>query len=339
MPQRFDIAQEITDAIIARLEAGTKPWEQPWSCGPLARPLRSCGTPYRGMNILLLWMKAQSAGFTSPYWMTYRQAALFGAQVRQGEKATHAVFYKKLGSGDSTDTDAASDGSDSPPARSGRVLRSFAVFNADQIDGLPARYQPAPTHVSADDPVADQSRLAALLEAIPIPVIHEGARAYYRPSTDMITLPPVADFTHYHGYASTRLHESAHGTGHKSRLARDFTGRFGSEGYGFEELVAELASAIFGAAIGLPVSLIDNHASYVASWLKVLKSDRNAVLHAAARAQDACDMMLDWMGIGACSTGNIGGACSTGGASSTGGTAGGDTLRGDGSDVPLHEAA
>ena len=304
MTQRFDIASEITSAILARLEAGTKPWAQPWTGAPPSRPLRYCGTPYRGINILLLWMAADVQGYTSPWWMSYRQAAQLGGQVRKGEKATRCIFYKQL--------DARSDGgegeankhsediehneaSDAVNKGTGRVLRSFAVFNADQIDELPERFSNSlKVRLFQDD--AGTEPLSALLARIPVTTIHQGAAAYYRPSTDVITLPAIADFRDYPSYAATRLHEAAHATGHVSRLARDFGARFGSNAYAFEELIAEMASAIVGAALGLPTRLLDNHASYLASWIKILKSDRSAVLSAAARGQDASDMILNWLG-------------------------------------------
>jgi antirestriction protein ArdC len=296
MAQGFDIAAEITQAIITRLDAGTKPWERPWTGLPLCRPLRSCGTAYRGINILLLWMRAEAQSYSAPWWFSYKQAALIGGQVRKGEKATHCVYYKQLNGSENGDDDTADtqDGDQVSQKRGGRVLRSFAVFNADQIDGLPSRYAP-PIKTDEQPLYHDAERLRALLDAIPVTTLHSGATAFYRPSTDVITLPHPDDFRDYPSYAATRLHESAHATGHRSRLARDFGGRFGGNAYAFEELVAEIASAMVGAALGLPATLLDNHASYVASWLTVLKNDRNAILTAAARAQDASDMILGWL--------------------------------------------
>ena len=87
-------AQRITAAIIEKLEQGTKPWIKPWRGVPVSRPLRSCGTPYRGMNTFWLWMVADGCGYASPYWMTYRQCQALGGQVRKGEKSTIAIFYK-----------------------------------------------------------------------------------------------------------------------------------------------------------------------------------------------------------------------------------------------------
>lgn len=76
-------AETITAAIVERLEAGTRPWVQPWTGTSVSRPLRACGTPYQGINVLWLWMAAEAAGHSSPFWMTYRQAQLLGGQVRR----------------------------------------------------------------------------------------------------------------------------------------------------------------------------------------------------------------------------------------------------------------
>ncbi len=63
--------------------------------------------------------------------------------------------------------------------------------------------------------------------------------------------------------------------------------RAGLSGY-----VAELSSAILGAELGLPVTHLDNHASYVDHWLKLLRDDDRAILTAAARAEEASALLL-----------------------------------------------
>jgi antirestriction protein ArdC len=79
-----------------------------------------------------------------------------------------------------------------------------------------------------------------------------------------------------------------HWNGHNSRLARDFgRERFGDEGYAQEELVAELGAAFLCADLKITLSERDDHASYIASWLKVLKNDNKAIFTAAAHAQRA----------------------------------------------------
>ena len=286
-------AAQITAAILERLEAGTKPWVQPWRGTPVARPLRTCGTPYRGINIFWLWLVAETRGYASPHWMTYRQCDALGGQVRRGETASIAVFYKAYGH---TDDAGSRDGHDNESQSSHqairRILKSYAVFNADQCDGLPERFAAAPPSPLID-PSARQYGIGQFFERIPADVRHHGCDAYYEPELDRITLPPSGTFHDLDRYFATRAHETVHWVGHKSRLARDLDGRFGSHAYAAEELVAELASAIMGVELGLPVAHLDHHASYIAEWIDLLRHDDRAILTAAARAEEAASLLLD----------------------------------------------
>ena len=283
--QTMSPAARITSAIIKKLEAGTKPWVKPWCGVPVSRPLRSCGTPYRGMNVFWLWMVAEAGGYTSPYWMTYRQCAKLGGQVRKGEKSTIAIFYKSY-----TKESATPDGDD-PALETRRVLKAYAIFNADQCDGLPVRYYPdaEPQDI---EPQGREASLDIFFGTIQFNLRHHGNSAYYEPGRDCITMPPAILFDGYDHYYATLAHELSHWTGHASRLDRDLKNRFGSEAYAAEELIAELSSAILGAELGLPVTHLDNHASYIARWLTVLKKDDRAILTAAARAEEAASLLL-----------------------------------------------
>lgn len=279
---RPSAAETITSLIVTKLEAGTRPWIQPWTGAPISRPLRACGTPYRGINVLWLWMAADAAGHVSPFWMTYRQAQLLGGQVRKGERGTVAIFYKTY----ACEPDEGGDDSD----RTRRVLKSFTVFNACQIDGLPKRFFPEPRSVR---PPTDRDRsLDAFFAAIPARVRHMGAEAFYSPVADEVTMPEPALFDDLDHYRATLAHELSHWTGHESRLARQMMGRFGSEAYAMEELMAELSAAMLGAELGLPVAHLVHHASYLASWLKVLKADSRAILTVAAKAEEAASLLL-----------------------------------------------
>lgn len=279
-------ADTITQAIIERLEAGTRPWVRPWTGDALSRPLRSCGTPYRGINVLWLWMAAEAGGFSSPYWLTYHQARLQGGQVRKSERGSIAIFYKSYSkSVEDHETGEAHD-----EAR--RVLKSFVVFNASQIDDLPDRYLAKPAPLPAAD---DRDRaLDNFFGAVPARLRHRGGEAYYTPSTDEITMPSVEAFRDRDHYRATLAHELAHWTGHESRLARSLGDRFGGDAYAMEELIAELAAAMVGAELGLPTAHLDNHASYLASWLRVLKADSRAILSAAAKAEEASAFLLQF---------------------------------------------
>ena len=281
-------AKRITTAIIEKLEEGTKPWVKPWRGLPVSRPLRSCGTPYRGMNTFWLWMVADVAGYASPYWMTYRQCQKLGGQVRKGEKSTIAIFYKSY-------TKEIENAEGEQDTENRRVLKSYAVFNAEQCDGLPEIYHPKPP-VAVVEPDGREDRLDAFFAQVGADLRHHGVQAYYEPTRDRITMPPAELFDAYNHYYATLAHEMSHWTGHSSRLDRDLKNRFGSDAYGAEELIAELSSAILGAELGLPVTHLDHHASYIASWLKILKSDERAILTAAAKAEEAASLLLEMGG-------------------------------------------
>ncbi|HEX8215060.1 MAG TPA: zincin-like metallopeptidase domain-containing protein [Allosphingosinicella sp.] len=281
---RLSPAETITAAIVERLEAGTRPWIQPWAGASVSRPLRACGTPYRGINVLWLWMAAEAAGHSSPFWMTYRQSQLLGGQVRRGERGTIAIFYRAFPTEEAEEDDEAAGG------RTRRVLKSFTVFNASQIDGLPERFFPEPRPLPP--PTERDSALDGFFAAIPAKIRHSGAEAFYSPVLDQVTMPEPGLFRDLDHYRATLAHELSHWTGHDSRLPRNMGGRFGSEAYAMEELVAELSSAMLGAELGLPVDHLDHHASYVASWLKVLKADSRAILTVAAKAEEAASLLL-----------------------------------------------
>ena len=143
MPKlKTNAAAEITASIIARLKAGVRPWVKPWTGGTPGRPLRATGEPYRGINIFWLWLTAERKAYRARHWMTYRQAAELGGQVRKGERASTAIFYKAY-------KRQADDADDSHETETRRVMRSYNVFNADQIDGLPERFLPPPVAAGA----------------------------------------------------------------------------------------------------------------------------------------------------------------------------------------------
>lgn len=272
---RADIQTKVTDTIIASLEAGSVPWRQPWQS--LNQPANlATKNLYRGINVLVLWATAYERGYTSPYWLTYKQATEAGGQVRKGEKSTAIVFWKLLDKDDERIP----------------LLRYYNVFNVAQVDGLNLP-EDTRTKVSPDQiPDAVQTVLDSYQGR---PTVSHGTslgRAFYRPSTDEIHLPNVGDFHTPEGYAETLFHELAHSTGHPSRLARDNDGAcFGNETYAKEELVAEITAAMLAARTGITWD-VQNTAAYVQNWLNVLKGDRNMVISAAQQAQKAVDWIL-----------------------------------------------
>ena len=286
---RQDVYTRITSAIVAELERGTRPWMRPWSAkhpaGRITRPFRHDGQPYSGINILSLWASATAQGFAAPIWMTYRQATEFNAHVRKGEKGSPVVYANALVR---TEKDAAS-GAD--VERDIHYLKAYTVFNVEQIEGLPVQYY----GLNETPRLAPPARIAhaeQFFAATGAELSHGGSRAFYRPSTDSIVLPMFDAFRDAESYYATLAHETTHWTGHQSRLARDFDStRFGSEGYAVEELVAELGAAFLCAHLDLALEPREDHASYIANWLTVLKDDNRAIFTAASHAQRAVDFV------------------------------------------------
>ena len=275
-----DLYQTVTDRVIQALEAGTPPWLPPWEGGALSLPENfASGHRYRGVNILLLHLTALDSGFSTSRWLTFKQAQALGGHVRKGETGSPVVFFKPLEIAEKEDTAEAT-------RKVIPLLRSFTVFNVEQVEGLPETLTPGlPQHVWNPLEAAE-----ALLADSGARIQHGGNRACYRPGDDVIQLPPRAWFPTASAYYSTALHELTHWTGHRARCNRPLGRRHGIEAYAYEELVAEIGSAFTCAVVGIPARL--EHASYIDSWLQALRNDKKLILNAAGRAQAACDYLL-----------------------------------------------
>lgn len=285
----FDIYQDVTDRIVAMLENGVRPWAPQWdakgSCPVI--PTRANGEPYRGINVALLWGAAEARGFTSQRWMTFNQAKELGGCVRKGAKAERVVYWGSFKTpGDDGDDDGEG-------GKTRLFAKSYSVFNVTEIEGLPASYY------EGSEPLPEIERIAkaeAWVSGIGADVRHGGNRAFFSPSQDFVQMPPAGAFPVIENYYSTLGHELTHWTGHKSRLDREFGKRFGNSAYAFEELVAELGAAFSMARLGISAEPREDHASYLASWLEVLKGDKRAIFTAASKAQAACDLLFKLAG-------------------------------------------
>lgn len=284
---QFDTYQGVTDAVLAKLEAGTPPWRQGWQGAAVQMPHRVTGDEYRGINVVLLWMSATANGFGGRTWMTFKQAKELGGKVRKGSKGTRIVFFKKI---EVKDREAAGE----DETKRIPMLRTYTVFNSDQIDDLPAKYA-SPATAPIAGPSIERDRTAeAALRSCGAEIVEGGSRAFYTPAHDVVTMPDFERFTSSSGYLATLAHELCHWTGHKSRLDR--FGKNDRTSYAFEELVAELGAAFVGSRLGIAGEHIDNHSAYLAGWLKVLRDDKRAIFKAASLAQAAADMVLEHAG-------------------------------------------
>jgi antirestriction protein ArdC len=278
-----DLYTDTTARIVTALAQGVAPWIRPWSTGMDAMPTNACTRrPYRGINVVLLAMEAQAHGYPLNRWLTYRQAAGLGGQVRKGEHGTHVVFWKLR-----TVEAKAETSDDSPSQRVFPLLRCFTVFNTAQIDGLPSGMAEPPPSTPA---WPGEEAAERLINAAGADIRHGGFRAFYAPAADYIQIPPRPSFAAASGYYATTLHELVHWTGHASRLDRQLSGRFGDEAYAAEELIAELGSAFLCAHCRIDGQL--QHASYIGNWLRVLRNDKRAIFVASAKAQHAADFLL-----------------------------------------------
>jgi antirestriction protein ArdC len=284
---RVDLYQEVTSRIVAELEAGRFPWVQPWKAGGAVAPGMPrnalTGRAYSGINVLILWATVIERGYPSQSWLTFRQVLEAGGCVRKGERGT-AVVYADHFTPESERARAAQTGDD---ARLVAFLKRFTVFNVAQCEGLGKRLaaDPAPLPDDCAVPLAE-----AVIAASGIAFQIGGSRAFYAPGPDLVVVPPQSAFFEPINYYRTALHELTHATGHKSRLARDLTNAFGSEGYAREELVAELGSAFLCAALGIVPTV--RHADYLAGWLDLLRGDARAIFRAASGASKAADWVL-----------------------------------------------
>ncbi|AXJ97499.1 ArdC family protein [Sphingomonas sp. FARSPH] len=294
-PARIDVYEEVTNQIVAMLEAGTRPWSPRWASGAASLPLRHEGTAYRGINILLLWSAAMTRGYTNPYWMTYRQAHELGGQVRKGEKGNlvvHAGTFTPKGDEAEPRPAESEDGED----RARHYLKRYIVFNVEQIDGLDMSKYPAPL-IQIKNRDDRDAELDAAFSRWPVPYREMGGSAYYQPVSDSITMPAFAEFVSGNAFYATLAHEAIHSTGHATRLNRETLHDYGKskEIRAAEELIAEIGAAMLCAQLGMEPTEREDHAAYVASWLKALRDDKRAIFRAATAAQAASELILSHM--------------------------------------------
>jgi antirestriction protein ArdC len=288
---RASLYDEITDKIIAELEAGRVPWVQPWATAvakaSLAIPKNAfTDRQYSGVNILLLWGAAIERGFTGQSWLTFRQALSLGGHVRKGERGTTVVYADRFVPPDEQRR-AAETGEE---AQAIPFLKRFTVFNSDQCDGLPPEIATTAPPLPAG---MIEPKVEALIKATGITFRIGGDRAFYVPAEDYVQVPPPQAYFEPINWHRTALHELGHATGHHSRLNRDLSGSYGTKKYAFEELVAELSAAFGCASLGIVPTV--RHADYIGNWLEVMREDNRAIVRAASQASKAADYLLSFV--------------------------------------------
>ncbi len=275
----MDIRQIITDKIINLLEGGTVKNGPRWTGGTATgMPINAkTGEAYHGINVLVLWAEMADKSYGSSQWLTFKQAADMGGHVRKGEKSVLCVYYQTVQKDEGDDES------------SYFLAKPFWLFNVAQIDNLPVDLANKPAAAATFDPIDEAEQILIASQA---QISYGYDSAYYAPSMDKICLPNRERFTTVENFYATALHELTHWTGNEVRLNRQFGKRFGDDAYAFEELVAELGAAFAMGQLGMVEATIENHASYVQSWIKVLKDDKKAIFTAASQAAKAADFIL-----------------------------------------------
>jgi antirestriction protein ArdC len=282
---RPNIYETITAKILAAIEASPGDPVLPWQRGGFNPTLPVNATtqqPYRGINILSLWVSALDRGYESGEWATLKQWNAIGAHVSKGERASPIVFYKEL-----ERTKDGADATDPDAVETIRMARGYWVFAAEQVDGY------VPATALPPNPIERIAAAEAYFAATGAHVIIGGSQAFYRPSTDTIHMPDEARFLGDDGKTRTEAwyrvlgHETAHYTSAPNRCNRQLGKRFGDDQYAMEECVAETAACFICARLGISGEPHPDHARYIHHWISVMKSDARAIFAAAAKAQEA----------------------------------------------------
>jgi antirestriction protein ArdC len=287
---KFNAATSITDELIKIIDRGVLPWRKPWTVGGSSVPLRQNGEPYQGVNNFLLTMRTMMAGYTSPYWMTLRQANELDAKIIKGSKSSVVVYYGTVERGRDV---VHEDEPDTEDPKAIPFMKSYRVFNADQIEGLDARFHPEPPDVQEYPERAPIPHMQAFFEAIGATVSFSGREACYVPTLDKIYMPPIELFEDPRNFYAVWGHELGHWTKPRHRLNRSYgDARFGNTAYAREEIVAELSTVFLGQRLGFSAHTLELNAAYLDNWVRVLRSDKRAIFKHAADAQRAFDYLV-----------------------------------------------
>jgi len=276
---RPDTYKIITNRIIDQLEQGFVPWHKTWAGSPETAKNLISGQPYRGLNSLLL----NCLSFTSPYFLTFKQAKGLGGNVKKGEKGIPVIFWKFI--------EKENDGG---RKKSIPICRYYTVFNITQCENIEIPQQEELNQIEFN-PIEKADQIVKSYKGKP-EIKHESQRAFYSPSNDVINMPAKNSFESSENYYSVLFHEMAHSTGHEKRLNREEVSEphfFGDEVYSREELTAEITSLFLSCDAGISCEKIfKNSTAYIQNWIDKLRNDKRLIISASGKAQKAVDYIL-----------------------------------------------
>lgn len=290
MPNKLEEQRkQLVDKIVADMEAGKAFfWEPGYTAHRMVNAVT--GKPYRGGNAISLMAASEAKGYDDPRWCTFNQAKENGWHVKKGEKGTSIEVWKAY------EVEKDKEGAEGEePEKETRFWRvaGYTVFNAKQIDGIPALPERTPEEIAAERK-KQIAELELLIKNSEAAIYHDQTGAnFYSPSDDTIHVVPQDEFNSIDQYYATVSHEIAHSTGAEHRLNRNIKNVFGTKDYAKEELRAEMASMFIQQEYNIRFDErhYKNHAAYLTSWAQVLKRDPNELYRAARDAEKAVDYM------------------------------------------------
>ncbi|MFM9950915.1 MAG: ArdC family protein [Saprospiraceae bacterium] len=290
-----NLYEVVTNKIIGMIEQGVAPWRKTWSTYGLAR---NYGTNhiYTGINLILM----NNTLHPIPYFMTFKQVKEQGGRVRSGAKAEMVyyfnIYYKDAYDHTLTKEEAGLRRNGGDEIQVLKFIRYYNVFNIADIEGI--QFEIPEVQLKPNEKIA---RCEKIIEVMPNPpTINRinGNKAFYSPAHDYVNIPSIEQFDSAEDYYTTFFHELIHSTGHASRLGRVEVMNhqtFGSNPYSREEIVAEMGASFLCSSVQIDYDgIIENSASYLDGWLKVLREDSKFIFKAAAEAQKAADYILNW---------------------------------------------
>jgi len=289
-----DKFQIVTDKLVQLLETGVKPWSKPWhsqNSESIFRNLVS-GHCYKGINPIICLIDILSLGDDRPYFVGFSQAKELDWKLKKGSKST----WLRWGGTVAKSTENENGETEKHFYNACKWLNVFHVSLFDdseakiKIADYAAKYEGVKLEVI--NPDARLTEADRLITSTGAKIRYGGGRACYSPDADMILMPDFEQFTSASSFYATAIHELSHWTGHKTRCDRELSGHFGSANYAYEELIAEIGAAFTCNHLGISGEM-ENHASYIASWIKALKDDKKFFFKAATEARKASEFLID----------------------------------------------
>ena len=287
---------QLAEMFVKSLSEEKLPWHAVWNTYPQQNAVTK--KAYRGINAFLLAMASEELGFDDPRWCTFSQAKKKGWSIKKGAKGVPVEFWSAINvhTHEVVDFKEAARQLRDGEAKEGDFnyySRNSYVFNAQQIEGIPALKQEAPM---VDIGLIRQNR-DTLIKNMAVGFDGNGTDCHYSPSKDKIVMPPESDFRDTYGYMCSFLHEAGHATGAPSRLGRGFG--VTREEYAIEELRAEIASAMTSQQLGIPLTdeqmqrNLDLHKAYIQSWAQAIRDAPKVLFDAIKDAEQISDYLVD----------------------------------------------